>query len=462
MRDKQQVCNAIHVAIPELECTQDAELLQTFGVDWTGGYVPDPLLVTFPTDINQVQHLVLFANQHQLSLVPSGGRTGLSAGAVAAQQEIVVSFAKMQRILHVDPVDRLVTCEAGVITQTLQDYARAQNLYFPVDFASRGSSYIGGNIATNAGGINVLRYGLLRDWVAGLTVVTGKGDILNLNAGLIKNATGYDLRHLFVGSEGTLGLIVTAQLRLTALPPPQQVMVLALPALRHIIDLLLLFRSHVTLSAFEFFSDAALQHVLQHNNRPFATQTPFYVLLEFDAATAQQQEAALNAFTFAMEQHWINDGVVSQTGKQAEQLWKLRENISETIAKYHPYKNDIAVKPSQVVAFLQDLDEVMQQHYPDFAVVWFGHIGDGNLHLNVLKPAQLSMADFVLHCQQVNRLVFATVQKYQGSISAEHGVGLLKQPYLHYTRDPAEIAYLQAIKAAFDPKGILNPGKLLP
>ena len=448
-------------AIPSLMLKDDTESLQSFGLDWTGGYQADPLAIAFPQDISEVQQIVLFANQHDMALVPSGGRTGLSGGAIAAKQELVVSFDRMDQITDFNPVDRLLTCQAGVITQNVQDAALKHDAYFPVDFASRGSSQIGGNIATNAGGIKVLRYGLLRDWVAGLTVVTGKGDILRLNQGLVKNATGYDLRHLFIGSEGTLGFIVEAQLRLTQAPLTQQVMVLALPTLAHIADLLVLFRQHTTLSAFEFFSDQALQQVVQHSVRPFATEAPFYVLLEFDAATQLQQEQALQAFEKALESDWISDGVVSQSETQAAQLWSLRENISETIAKHLPYKNDISVRPSQVAMFLQDLDVIMQRDYPDFTVVWFGHIGDGNLHLNVLKPESLDQASFIARCQQVNDAVFATVKKYQGSISAEHGVGLLKQPYLQHSRTEIEIEYLRAIKQVLDPKGLMNPGKLI-
>ena len=448
---------------PNLSISLERSTCEHYAKDWTAGYSGCAGAVLFPHDTQAVQAIVQFANTHQIKLVPSGGRTGLSAGAVARQQEWVVSLDKMQRIFSFDPIDRLVHCQAGVITQTLQTLALEKGCYFPVDFASRGSSQIGGNVATNAGGIKVLRYGLLRDWIAGLTVVTGRGDVLNLNQGLVKNATGYDLRHLMIGSEGTLGVITEVQLRLTSPPVNQDVILLAVPELSVMNQLLRLFRQHVSLSAFEFLSQRALEVVLTRKQvaHPLQTKAPFYVLIEFDNAYQTQTDQALVAFEQALTSAWATDGVMSKSEEQAQQLWAFREEISETLAKSEPYKNDIAVKPSCVPAFLKRLEEIMQEHYPDYEVVWFGHIGDGNLHLNVLKPEHLTFARFKEHCQHVNRLVFEEVRRFGGTISAEHGVGLLKQPYLSYVRSEAEVQYLGAIKQAFDPKGILNPGKLL-
>jgi FAD/FMN-containing dehydrogenase len=408
-----------------------------------------------------VQQLVQTANSHGVALVPSGGRTGLSGGAVASNGEVVVSFERMQRILAFDPIDRTVTCEPGVITQTLQEYAQAQGLFYPIDFAARGSSHIGGNIATNAGGIKVIRYGLTRDWVMGLKVITGQGDLLDLNKGLIKNASGYDLRHVFIGSEGTLGMIVEATLKLTLPPVSPTVILLAVPTLDALMDIFNAFRQQLTLTAFEFFSAAALKHVLAKGiPAPFDTQTPYYVLAEFETPSAAATDTALEIFSHCAEKGWLYDGVISQSATQAQDLWRLREDITESIAPAMPYKNDISVQISKVSRFLNDIDKLLAQHYPDFEVIWFGHIGDGNLHISVLKPHTMALNQFVAKCQRVNELLFTTLHQHGGSISAEHGVGLTKKPYLHYTRDGTEVNYLRRIKKVFDPNYIMNPGKI--
>jgi FAD/FMN-containing dehydrogenase len=439
----------------------DPESCLNYGRDWTRLYAPNPLAVVLPGTVEQVQQLVRYANEHRLALVPSGGRTGLSGAAVACRGEIVVSLERLNRILDFDPVDRSVTCQAGVVTETLQNFARDHGLSYPVDFAARGSSQIGGNIATNAGGIKVIRYGLTRDWVTGLKVVTGRGDLLDLNRGLIKNASGYDLRHLFIGSEGTLGIIVEATLQLTQPLREPSVMVLGVSDLDGIMALYGAFRSRLELSAFEFFSELALRHVLKKGlHRPFETATPYYVLIEFENPEQAQTDAALALFEQCAEQGWLADGVISQSEAQAKELWRLREDISESIAEHQPYKNDVSARISRVPALLAEMDELLAREYPDFEVLWYGHIGDGNLHINILKPANLESATFARQCGAVSERLFEILRRHGGSISAEHGVGLTKKPYLHYTRDETEIGYLRAIKQAFDPNGIMNPGKI--
>ena len=440
---------------------RDAQVLETYGQDWTRLRAPAPSAVVFPKTNDEVVSLVKLARREGFKLVPSGGRTGLSGGAVAAAGEVVVSFEKMNRVLDFSASDRLVRCQAGVITQVLQDYAVDHGLYYPVDFASSGSSCIGGNIATNAGGIKVIRYGLTRDWVAGLKVVTGTGELLSLNNGLMKNATGYDLRHLFVGSEGTLGLIVEADMRLARAPLPQQVMVLGVPKVTDLLAVLQAFQQQLTLSAFEFFSDLCLDRVMRHRSlpAPLSEPAPFYALLEYDAPEA---EPAMAVFGRLLDQGLVTDGVVSQSDAQATALWALREGISESIAPELPYKNDLAVRIEQVPAFLCEIDALVSEGYPDFEVCWYGHIGDGNLHLNILKPDALSKEAFFERCHHMSPRIFAAVAAREGSVSAEHGVGLLKQPFLSYTRAPEEIALMQQLKSVFDPDQVMNPGKVLP
>ncbi len=440
----------------------DAGSLASHGIDWTKHFAPAPLAIAFPRSTEQVQAIVRWANERKVALVPSGGRTGLSAAAVAANGEVVVSFDYMNRILDFNEYDRTVVCQPGVVTEQLQNFAEEHDLYYPVDFASAGSSQIGGNIGTNAGGIKVIRYGMTRDWVAGLKVVTGSGELLELNKDLIKNATGYDLRQLFIGAEGTLGFVVEATMRLARAPKNLTALVLGTPDFDSIMPVLHAFQKELDLTAFEFFSDKALAKVLARGDVPpaFDTECPFYALLEFEATSEEVMEQALAVFEHCMEQEWVLDGVMSQSEQQLENLWKLREYISETIAHWTPYKNDISVTISKVPAFLRDIDEIVEKNYPDFEVVWFGHIGDGNLHLNILKPDDMDKDEFFAKCATVNQWVFETVQKYNGSISAEHGVGMTKRDYLHYSRSAEEIAVMKAVKAVFDPNGIMNPGKI--
>jgi FAD/FMN-containing dehydrogenase len=370
----------------------------------------------------------------------------------------------MNQILDFNEFDRTAVCQPGVVTKQLQMFAEDKGLYYPVDFASAGSSQLGGNIGTNAGGIKVIRYGMTRNWVAGLKVVTGTGELLELNKDLIKNATGYDMRQLFIGAEGTLGFVVEATMRLDRAPKNLTAMVLGTADFDSIMPVLHAFQNKLDLTAFEFFSDKALAKIMARGDVPaaFDTECPFYALLEFEATTEQVAEAALATFEHCVEQGWVLDGVMSQSEQQLQNLWKLREYISETISHWTPYKNDISVVVSKVPAFLHDIDAIVGEHYPDFEIVWFGHIGDGNLHLNILKPENLSKDEFFSKCATVNKWVFETVQKYNGSISAEHGVGMTKRDYLTYSRSAAEIGYMKAIKAVFDPNGIMNPGKIFP
>lgn len=446
-----------------LEISVDPAVLKSHGCDWTRFRSPDPAAVVFPRSVDEVTTLVKVAAEHRIALVPSGGRTGLSGGAIADNGEVVVSFDRMRRILDFNALDRTLTVEPGVVTQAIQEFAAQKNLYYPVSFASEGSSQIGGNIATNAGGIRVLRYGLTRDWVAGLKVIDGRGELLECNAGLIKNASGYDFRHLFIGSEGTLGLIVEATIRLTAMPPPSQVMLLAVTSLEAMMEVFRSFNDALTLTAFEFLCDASLHYVRQGHDlpAPMDTASPYYALLEFECSDNHHEDQALECFEHCMEAGFVLDGVISQSDAQATDLWRYREGISEAITRFTPYKNDLSVRISAVPDYLEALDNLVKKHYPDFEVLWYGHIGDGNLHMNILKPEHMPVAAFEKACGEVNPEIFALTRDCHGSISAEHGIGLLKKDYLDYSRSAVDIERMRAIKAVFDPYNIMNPGKLL-
>ena len=454
--------HALRSLLGEERFLTDAGSLSHYGRDWTRFVAPAPSGVLLPISISEIQTIVSLARQYQVKLVPSGGRTGLSGGAMAAKGELVLSLERMRKILQVNKAGRSLTCEGGAITGEIHRAAAEHGLMYPVDFASSGSSQIGGNIATNAGGIQVIRYGMTRNWVTGLKVVTGTGELLELNQGLVKNNTGLDLRHLFIGSEGILGVIVEATLRLTDPPKNPRVMVLGVPSMASLMHVLTGCQDQLSLLAFEFFSDLALQKVTtgQGIQPPFKDRYPFYALVEFENASAEAETQAEQLVEGCMTQGWVRDAVLSQSESQRRSLWRLREDISETIAQWTPYKNDISTTVQKTPALLSKVDALVARHYADLEVVWYGHIGDGNLHLNILKPDTVSVEEFQARCKSVSHHVFRVVQELGGSISAEHGVGLLKKDFLHFSRDPSEITLMRGIKAQFDPDGIFNPGKV--
>ncbi len=446
---------------PGLRLKTDPADLEHYGRDWTRRWTPAPLAIALPGSVEEVQAILRWATAQRVAVVPSGGRTGLSGGAVAAHGELVLSLERMNKPLGFDAVDRTLTVQAGMALEAVHNAALEHGLIYPVDFAARGSCSIGGNIATNAGGIRVIRYGNTREWIAGLKVVTASGELLELNKGLIKNSSGYDFRQLLIASEGTLGVIVEATLRLTDPPPASNVMLLALPSFEVLMQVFAAFRERLQLQAFEFFTDRALEHVLAHGAQaPFEQVHPFYVVTEFAAGDEAQEAAAMAAFEACMEQGWVSDGVVSASDAQAAQLWRLREGITEAVARYKPYKNDVSVRISAMPAFMAETQALIGEAYPQFDVVWFGHIGDGNLHINVLKPDATPDAEFLTQCEHVTKLLAQVLARFDGSISAEHGIGLVKKGYLDSTRSLPEIALMKAVKRAFDPQGLLNPGKL--
>ena len=437
------------------------EQLEHYGSDWLKLYVPDPSVVLFPKSRKNVEDIVHWALQFNRALVPSGGRTGLSGSASATNKEVIVSFEKMNQILEFNPLECSLRVQPGVITKAVQTAAEEKRFYFPLSFASEGSSQIGGNIATNAGGVHVIRYGPIRKWVLGLEVITGEAKVLSLGRGLVKNTAGYDLMNLFIGSEGTLGLITEVTLQLVrASSAAPCVLLLAVADLESLSQLFCLFKTKISLRAFEVFTKDTVSYVQNMCAAKFPLKSgEYYALLECDLS---DQESTLELFTLAHQKQYILDGVMSESTKQAMELWSFRENISESLSPFSPYKNDISVRPSLVPSFICEITRVLKKEYPNFPVIWFGHLGDGNIHINVLaSEQQKNKKDFLSNCEKVSELLFTVVKQFKGSISAEHGVGLLKKKYLHYSCSKEEIKYMQAIKKTFDPKAILNPGKVL-
>jgi FAD/FMN-containing dehydrogenase len=445
--------------------------LAFYGADRCRGDWPvSPALIVLPSSVEEVSAVVRACAEHDAKIVPSGGRTGLAGAATATRGEVVVSLERMNRILEVDPAARLLRCQAGAVVEAVQEAAAAVDLSYPVDFAAKGTAQIGGSIATNAGGVKVLRYGSTRRWVAGLRVVMASGEVVELGGALVKDNTGYDLRQLFIGSEGTLGLIVEATVHLSAPPRGQVVALCAVPDEQRLLDLFTRVQSSMVLQAFECFDQGCLGHVLahrgEHGRGPFAEPSAQHALIEAEVeghhagAEDESFERLTECLADAQEAGEISDAVLAGTRAQARELWALREGVSESLHGHCPHKADVALPIARVSEFVVKWRSLVSQHLPGIEAVVFGHIGDGNLHLNLLKPAEVSLADFHARCHAFDEHTYGLVQSMRGSISAEHGVGLLKRDHLHYSRSETEIAMMRAIKHALDPKGLFNPGKV--
>lgn len=451
--------------ISNLQILNDSADLHYYGKDVCQQFSADPSLILLPDSTEQLAECVKIASQNDIKIVPSAGRTGYSAGATATSKEVILSVSRLNKVLAFNEVDRTITVQAGVSLEAVQNHARENQLMYPVDFTSRGSCLIGGTIATNAGGTRVIRHGLTRDWVLGLKVVTGKGELLDLNPGnLVKNQTGYDLRQLFIGSEGTLGIIAEATLRLASLPSDPQLAFCAFNDVKDIPECLVSLRkAGLQIELFEFLEESGLSLVLKHHKltRPFQGQYPAYAAIEIDSGRIGAREKFEEILSDLIEKEIIADVAISESSKQYNELMALRELIGESANQhYSVHKNDISVAVSEVPAFVVAIKGLLAKEAAEFESVIFGHIGDGNLHVNILLPKEIDRQSFWAKCKELDKLVFALVQQFKGSVSAEHGVGLLKKPYLGYSRSDAEIDIMRGIKKLLDPNNILNPGKI--
>ena len=455
------VLSELRTVLGERGLSTDPDDLTEYGRDWTKVYPPRPSAIAFPRSTEAVAETLRICDAAGVAVVPSGGRTGLAGGAVATRGELVLSLSRMSHISEVDTVGMTVRVGAGAITEAVHRAAEAHGLTWPVDFASKGSSQIGGNIATNAGGVKVIRYGLTRQWVLGLRVVTATGEILELDGALEKNNTGVDLRQLFIGSEGTLGVITEATLKLTRAPGHLDVFLFAVPDLPGVLRVFdAARRGPFTVMAFEMLTDRCLARLRRHRGleSPLEVDAPMYVLLEVEAPHRDRLEDWLGEL---LEQDLVLDGTLASSLEQARHLWSLREGISESLAATGlPHKNDVALPIAALPAFCAELEAVFEARYPDWEICLFGHIGDGNLHVNVMKPDDMDKERFLEHVHDADRALFELVRAHGGSISAEHGIGLLKKEWLGYTRSEPEIALMRRLKAVLDPNGTLNPGKV--
>jgi FAD/FMN-containing dehydrogenase len=431
-----------------------------------------PALAVLPRDTPSVQAVVRACVEAGVAMVPSGGRTGLTGAATATAGEVVVSLARMHRVLAVDPVGMTLRCQAGATVQAVCEAATAHGLLYPIDFAAKGSAHIAGSIATNAGGIRVLRYGMTRRWVMGLQVVLPTGECIETGGPLKKDNTGYDLTGLFVGAEGTLGLVTEATLELCVPPAATVVALCAVPDDPAIVALFTAVRSSgLPLSAFECFDERGLHHVQAHRGRagepgPLEAPAPRYVVVEIEVARpgAEARDAAraslTQVLTQASEAGALEDAVVAGSAREAAALWSLREDISESLHSHGPHKADVSLPIAQIVTFLARWRPLVAQTLPDVEAVVFGHVGDGNLHLNLLRPPSCEPTDFHRRMKAFDRETFELIAELGGSISAEHGIGLLKREHLHYSRSAAELQLMRQLKATLDPQGLMNPGKI--
>ena len=443
----------------------EASDLETYGKDWTKVYPPHASAVVFPKSTDEVSRVLKFCHDHDLAVVPSGGRTGLAGGAVATNGEVVLSLERMRAIGEIDSLAYTVACEAGAVTEAVHEHCKSQGLTWPIDFASKGSSTVGGNISTNAGGVKVIRYGLTRHWVLGLTVVLMNGEILRLNGALEKNNTGIDLRQCFIGSEGILGVVTEAILKLAPLPKESDVFFFGLKDLNSVFRLFeAARRSGFTLNAFECLSNECLDVVLHHRawTRPLSEAHAQYVLLEVERPETTDAREKLESWLAGLfDQGQVEDAVLAQSPKEAQTLWAMREGVSESLANTGLlHKHDISLPIHRLQAFIEQWTHDLTTNYPGMKPYIFGHIGDGNLHVNLMKPEAMALEKFRELCREADERMFSWIQKFEGSVSAEHGIGLLKKHLLRYTRSETEIELMRAMKRVFDPKGLLNPGKI--
>jgi FAD/FMN-containing dehydrogenase len=434
--------------------------------DWRGRRGHSPLLLK-PGSTEEVAAILSICQETRTPVVPIGGNTGLAGGQMA-QGEVLLSLRRMNRVLAVDTDGMTLTAEAGVLLADAQARADEVGLLYPLTLASEGSCTIGGNIATNAGGNHVLRYGMTRSLVLGLEVVLADGRALHMLKGLHKDNSGYDLRQLFIGSEGTLGVVTKAVLRLFPRPIQQIVAFAAVPSPQAALTLLGRMQGATggLLSAFELLPRIAMEMVTRHipgTRDPLGEASPWYVLIEASGgAGTDLRNIVQSALETATEAGEVSDAVLAQNQAQGRDLWRIREGISEAQKREGPsIKHDISVPVSALPALIKEATTAVMEAFPGARPVTFGHLGDGNLHFNFSAPAN-SEAGFLGNWEAMQLIVHDIVHRYGGSISAEHGIGNTKRDLLPRYKSHEELDAMRTLKAVFDPRGILNPGKIVP
>ncbi|MDE2469988.1 MAG: FAD-binding oxidoreductase [Bradyrhizobium sp.] len=423
-------------------------------------------LVLRPGSTAEVSAICKFSSEHKIALVPQGGNTGL-VGGQTPHGEVVVSMRRLDKIREIDAASNTMTCEAGVVLQVAQQKAASVDRLFPLSLAAEGSCTIGGNLSTNAGGTAALAYGAAREMALGLEVVLADGRILNLLSKLKKDNTGYDLHNLFIGAEGTLGFITAATLKLFPKPRAIETAFVGLKSPARALKLLTLSQGIAagSLTSFELLADVAVDFSVRHGidvRNPMASRHPWYVLMELSSSYDDARAALESILAQGLEDGILDDAVIAANLSQRQAFWKLRDEMS---AAQKPeggsIKHDISVPVAAVPDFIAEADAAVVKLIPGARPVPFGHLGDGNIHYNVSQPVGGNAADFLARWHEVNAVVFEIVMRMGGSISAEHGIGVLKRNELPEVKDKVAIELMRGIKAMLDPLGIMNPGKVL-
>ncbi|TWA94533.1 FAD-binding oxidoreductase [Bradyrhizobium stylosanthis] len=424
-------------------------------------------LVLRPGSTAEVSEICKLASAHNIALVPQGGNTGLVGGQTPHNGEVVVSLRRLDKIREVDTASNTMTVEAGVVLQIAQQKASDVDRLFPLSLGAEGSCTIGGNLSTNAGGTAALAYGVAREMALGLEVVLADGRVLNVLSKLKKDNTGYNLHNLFIGAEGTLGIITAATLKLFPKPRAVETAYVGLKSPAAALKLLTIAQSEAanTLTSFELLSEMAVDFSVRHGidvRDPLAEKHPWYVLMELSSPGDDARTPLETILGRAMEEEIVDDAVIAASLAQRNNFWKLREEMS---AAQKPeggsIKHDISVPVAAVPAFIAEADAAVVKLIPGARPVPFGHLGDGNLHYNVSQPIGANTADYLARWHEVNAVVFEIVLRMGGSISAEHGIGVLKRDELPEVKDKTAIELMRSIKAMLDPQGIMNPGKVL-
>ncbi len=449
---------ALRSLLKESEIIDDAAALL---IDQRRRYTGQADMVLQPDSVSSVQTIMKFCHEQRIAVTPQGGNTGL-CGAAVPQGGVLLNLSRLNRIRQLNLADNAITVEAGCVLQAVQQAAAKADRLFPLSLASEGSCQIGGNIACNAGGVNVVRYGTMRDLVLGLEVVLPGGELISHLQPLHKNTTGYDLRHLFIGSEGTLGVITAATLKLSARPRTLELAWVGVESIERAVALLSLVQGRFAerLGSFELISRFALQLSSEFSGLSAPLAADWHLLLELTDSVEREDLGDLLA-DFLMRNGFDN-AVLAASDAQRQDLWTLRENISASQRRLGTsIKHDIAVPIERVAEFVENCAPALQEAFPGIEIVVFGHLGDGSLHYNTFLPYILSNEAYRFE-EPVNQIVYRQVLACGGTIAAEHGIGQVKNHWLPSVRSEAEIAIMRAVKAAVDPHQIMNPGKLLP
>ncbi len=462
---------ALHAVVGDVGLIRDAERMQNYLSDWRNAYHGRAALVLRPASTEEVAAVVRLCAEAGVVLVPQGGNTGLWGGSIPddSGEQVVLSLTRMTAIRGVDTGNETITVEAGVILQRLQEAAAEVGRLFPLSLGAEGSCTVGGNLATNAGGTAVLRYGNMRELTLGLEVVLPDGRIWHGLRGLRKDNTGYDLKQLFIGAEGTLGIITAAVLKLYPAPRSCNTAWVALADVAAAISLIgrMCQLCGDRLTGFELMSRQSLEFVVRHVpgcTDPFSAVHPWYVLIELSDT---QVDAGLDALLEsglgdAFEEGVVLDAVIASNEAQVAALWALREGISEAQNHEGPsLKHDISVPVSCIPAFIEATDQALLAYLPGVRIVAYGHVGDGNLHYNLSKPPGYADADFKAQQAALMQIIYDATLRFAGSISAEHGLGQAKRAAAEHYKDPLERELMRTIKQALDPQGLMNPGKVL-